>query len=194
MWRQFKNNTVKSKVENNKKVINENGRMINYESTSTCRFGNLNEDGIKSIGNNSFSKRASLKRINIPNSITYIGNNAFYPCTSLTIINIPNSVQSIGSSAFELCNINIPGSVNFIVDSLFSSIESLQYHTKEMFNQILEIMSFQICQQIPQQKYIKYMFQIIIEIHLEVIQLQKIVKYVQWMKIIMKFNVNGHST
>lgn len=58
--------------------------------------------GVKVIGNSAFWGCNSLKRINIPDSVTNIGNNAFSKCESLTKINIPNSVVNMNGNPFWL--------------------------------------------------------------------------------------------
>ncbi len=79
---------------------------------------------VKSIGDDAFRNRTSLKKIVIPNSVTIIGYSAFYGCTGLTNIVIPNSVTYIGAYAFRDCtgltNIVIPNSVTYIGSYAFS--------------------------------------------------------------------------
>ena len=65
-------------------------------------------DGLQKISGGAFYGGAfsgcqSLKKINIPDSVTSIGNWAFSECSSLETINIPDSVDSIGGYAFYLC-------------------------------------------------------------------------------------------
>ena len=47
----------------------------------------------------------SLKKVELPNSITYIDSMAFMRCTSLTEINMPKNLLSIGKYAFSETNI-----------------------------------------------------------------------------------------
>lgn len=56
-----------------------------------------------SIGDFTFDRCASLKNIEIPDSVTSIGGYAFRWCTSLMNIKIPDSVTSFGQYAFYEC-------------------------------------------------------------------------------------------
>lgn len=81
------------------------------------------KDGTVGIVDYTFSGRASLTNIEIPNSVTNIGYQAFQGCTGLTSIEIPNSVTSIASDAFACCSgltgIVIPISVTSISCGVF---------------------------------------------------------------------------
>ena len=59
-------------------------------------------EGVRVIGDEAFWGCNSLKRINIPDSVTNIGNNAFSKCESLTKINIPSSVVNMNGNPFWL--------------------------------------------------------------------------------------------
>ena len=87
------------------------------------------QDGVTSIGNNSFYNHTGLTSVTIPNSVTSIGNYAFSGCTGLTSITIPNSVTSIGDGAFNGCkgltSITIPNSVNTIASGAFRDCSGL---------------------------------------------------------------------
>ncbi len=76
------------------------------------------KDGTVGIVDYTFSGRASLTNIEIPNSVTSIGFRAFQGCTGLTSIEIPNSVTNIADDAFACCagltGIVIPNSVTSI--------------------------------------------------------------------------------
>ena len=61
-------------------------------------------DGVKSIGNYTFSDCSSLTNINIPDSVKSVGDNAFDGCSSLANINIPKAVTSISKYAFRNCS------------------------------------------------------------------------------------------
>ena len=56
------------------------------------------------IKKDAFIGREKIKKIFLPDTITYIGESAFSGCIGLTSIEIPNSVISICKSAFEGCN------------------------------------------------------------------------------------------
>lgn len=58
---------------------------------------------ITSISERAFFN-ASIKKVNVPNSVTSIGNKAFQGCKVLTDITIPDSVTTIGEWAFYGCN------------------------------------------------------------------------------------------
>ena len=68
----------------------------------------------------------SIRKVNLPNTITSIGNRAFCGCSGLYgSLTIPNSVNSIGSYAFSDCSgfngsLTIPNSVNTIGYYAFS--------------------------------------------------------------------------
>ena len=57
-------------------------------------------DGVKSIGEYTFSYCNSLKSVIIPQSVTSIGEEAFSACENLTSVIIPESVTSVGGGAF----------------------------------------------------------------------------------------------
>lgn len=81
------------------------------------------------IGDFAFSDCTSLKKINIPESVTSIGKSAFSGCKSLKDITIPNSVTDIGYCAFVACtsleSILIPDSVISVGDQLFNGCKKL---------------------------------------------------------------------
>lgn len=85
--------------------------------------------GVKVIGNYAFERCDSIKRIDIPDSVTNIGNNAFYGCRSLTNIKIPNCVTNIEDEVFAYCsslsNIIIPDCVINIGKGAFRNCNSL---------------------------------------------------------------------
>lgn len=60
-------------------------------------------NGVKSIGNYTFSYCSDLTSVTIANGVTSIGYGAFQDCSGLTSITIPNGVTSIGQSAFAGC-------------------------------------------------------------------------------------------
>ena len=62
------------------------------------------ENGVTSIGDNTFDHCESLKSVTIPDSVTRIGEGAFRSCVSLTSVTIPDSVTSIGWAAFRFCS------------------------------------------------------------------------------------------
>lgn len=62
-------------------------------------------EGVKNIGNYTFSGCYGLTSVTIPEGVTSIGSYAFSDCSSLTTVNIPSSVTSIGNSAFNGCKL-----------------------------------------------------------------------------------------
>lgn len=78
---------------------------------------------VRIISRGAFSKKEWLRRVSLPNTLTYIGKEAFYRCPRLNDINIPDSVTSIGDDAFLYCtsitNIIIPNSVKRLGRSAF---------------------------------------------------------------------------
>lgn len=77
-------------------------------------------DGITSIGDNSFYHCKNLTSVKISDSVKEIGNSAFSNCYDITEITIPDGVVSIGDFAFFGCasaSITIPDSVTFIGDN-----------------------------------------------------------------------------
>ncbi|MDE5562017.1 MAG: leucine-rich repeat domain-containing protein [Clostridiales bacterium] len=105
-----------------KKGTATNNAFIKIPST-------YNDKPIISIGEDAFKDCSSLKRIEIPNSVTDIECRAFRGCSGLTSIEIPNSVTSIGAEAFRGCSsltsIEIPNSVTSIDDEVFRGCSSL---------------------------------------------------------------------
>lgn len=87
-------------------------------------------DGIKEIGDESFSGCSSLKSIIIPQDVSSIGKKAFASCKELESIIIPDSVIEIGDEAFIYCvnleSINIPKSLKTLGKSVFDLCEKLQ--------------------------------------------------------------------
>ena len=87
------------------------------------------EDGIISIGNDSFSGFTALRKVTLPNSVKNLGKGTFYGCSVLTDIALPNSVTEIGLNVFRetgLKSITIPDSVTAIDNCAFSECLSLE--------------------------------------------------------------------
>ena len=57
---------------------------------------------VSTIEDYAFEGNASLRQINLPNSITYIGNRAFYN-SGLKVLKLPNSLTDFGSYVFDNC-------------------------------------------------------------------------------------------
>ena len=88
-------------------TISGTGKMKDYGYNKSPFYQNQNvkkviiEDGVTSIGEETFEGCTSLTNIKIPDSVTSIEGGAFSDCTSLTNIKIPDSVTSVGNRAFE---------------------------------------------------------------------------------------------
>ena len=61
------------------------------------------EEGVTTIGDNSFRGCINLVSVDMPNSVTAIGDFAFSGCKKLKSVNMSNSVTKIGYSAFSDC-------------------------------------------------------------------------------------------
>ncbi len=110
------------------------------------------ENGVTSIGDNSFIKMTNLTNVYLPETLTNIGvraflgcnkikeislpqnvvnieANAFSDCTNLTDINLPNGIINIGKGAFSRCNnltnMILPQSVETIGESIFEGCNNL---------------------------------------------------------------------
>ncbi|MDR0991765.1 MAG: leucine-rich repeat protein [Ruminococcus sp.] len=84
-------------------------------------------EGVESIGSMSFM-RTSLESVTIPSSVTSIGAGAFNTCSSLSEVTISEGVESIGETAFmatALTSISIPSSVVSISGQAFQYCTSL---------------------------------------------------------------------
>ena len=61
------------------------------------------EEGIISIGKQSFSDFENLKEVVFPETLKIIGNGAFFECSSLAQVILPESVERLGAGAFAGC-------------------------------------------------------------------------------------------
>ena len=61
------------------------------------------QEGITSIGNDTFYCSTNLTNITIPDTVTSIGKYAFYGCSSLNSVIIPDGVTSVEEYAFNNC-------------------------------------------------------------------------------------------
>lgn len=98
-------------VETGALVISGTGAMTNYSATSSAPWKDLIEsiskitveDGVTTIGNDTFVGCANLGEVSLPDSLTKIGDSAFRDCIGLTEITIPDAVKSLGHYAFYGC-------------------------------------------------------------------------------------------
>jgi len=82
------------------------------------------EEGIKSLGVNSFANCSSLEKVILPEGFQCIHRQAFSDCTALKEINIPSTVTEILNHAFDHCTslyeIDLSATENlFIADYAF---------------------------------------------------------------------------
>ena len=121
-----------------------NGAMEDYASVLDRPWIHLSdevytiwiEDGVTSVGENSFFNFSNLSTIVLPDSLTKIGMAAFSSCENLTWIfdseleqRIPDSVQIIDLGAFAFCssltNLDLGNSVEYIGPSAFTDCTGL---------------------------------------------------------------------
>lgn len=82
------------------------------------------------ISEHAFSDCSYIESVTIPNSVTFIGEAAFRGCTSLTSVTIPNSVTQINKYAFSGCSsletVTLSENITRINDNLFYYCTSLK--------------------------------------------------------------------
>jgi len=112
--------------------IHGNLKEIERDTFSGCKdlkYIAFETTNLTIIGGRAFVGCTSLKKFNIPDSVTKIGNWAFHGCTELTEISIPDSVEEIGGYAFDGCigltEITIPDSMTEIGDESFAGCTGL---------------------------------------------------------------------
>lgn len=89
------------------------------------------EEGVTSVGNNTFRYCPSATSVTLPSSLTRIGESAFFGCDLASIV-IPNTVTSIGDTAFSSCglaSVTIPASVTSIGNCAFANCSNLTEFT-----------------------------------------------------------------
>ena len=115
------------------KVIIENGiTSIGTDTFGMC--GKITDVNIPSsvtrISTQAFQYCAGLLEITIPNGITEICDRTFRGCTSLKKVDFPNALTSIGTDTFNDCSnlvtVNIPDSVINIGSGAFSGCSKLK--------------------------------------------------------------------
>ena len=103
----------------------------------------LNDSGIISLGNNSFSNNKFLRNIVLPKELQKIGNYCFSKCKNLKSIVIPDSVIEIGEYSFEHCDnletIEIGKNVIKIDGTIFSGCNKLKNIKIKEENQHLQM-------------------------------------------------------
>lgn len=87
------------------------------------------QDGITTIGEQSFTQCRSVEEISIPDSVTSIGQGAFAFCTSLKSLVFPEKLTTIGYSAFWDCEnlayVYFPESIEVIEHDAFYACSAL---------------------------------------------------------------------
>lgn len=86
-----------------------------------------------------FEGCTGLKKITLPDSLTWIGGYAFSGCTSLETVVFGNQAVEIEGSAFRDCvalrDVELPASENYLWDSCFLWGRSRGIHTyRRWFN------------------------------------------------------------
>jgi len=154
-------NVIATLIDDKTLIISGTGKMADYKSDiiseKTLPWYNINKDsitdvvieqGVTSIGNNTFKGLMNLTSVTIPNSVKKIGDNAFFECSSMTSITIPNSVTYLGMSAFAvsgLTSVTIPDSVTFINSGMFISCEKMTSVTLHNRVRTIHEIAFALC-------------------------------------------------
>ncbi|MCM1132383.1 MAG: leucine-rich repeat domain-containing protein [Ruminococcus flavefaciens] len=146
-WELYENGTLRIYGTGDIKNYNYCGTPWYYRRTIINNA--IIENGITSIGSETFGDCEKIMSITIPNNVTSIGEKAFRLCRSLTSLTIPNSVTSIGSEAFYKCDnlksIKLPNSITKIYWGTFSGCENLESIIIPDSVTIIEIDAFYLC-------------------------------------------------
>lgn len=122
----FKGNRSISSVSMPSTVeVIEDYAFANCKSLKTVHFSRA----ITEIGAHAFDDCTSLTGVSLPSRISEIAPYTFRGCTALKKIKIPAGVTVIAENAFANCkslDINIPGSVEDIASSAFTSGNSIR--------------------------------------------------------------------
>ncbi len=88
------------------------------------------EDGVTEIWSSAFDDYNNLKKITIPNTVTYIDDCTFINCEGISEIILPNSVSGLGSFVFEDCTglkkVTLSNSLSAIPWYTFKNCSSLK--------------------------------------------------------------------
>ena len=107
------------------------------------------EDGVESIGANTFCFCSNLNRIEIPKSVSTLGIGAFEGCSSLTNVNLPDYLKVIGSRCFFECSniteIVIPNLITSIGMQTFDGCSKLENVTLPDFVEEIGDLAFYGC-------------------------------------------------
>lgn len=61
------------------------------------------EEGVSSVGSNTFYRMRNIEKVSIPSTVTVIGTYAFRYCVGLKEVTIPEGVENLGFGAFHCC-------------------------------------------------------------------------------------------
>lgn len=107
----------------------ENGILIKVDDEDIVDGKCIVPEGVTKIGKEAFSRRSSLKKINIPKGVTEIGAHSFAWCTNLEKIELPEEITILEDFLFEGCQklekVVIPQKVTSIGGETFLMCESL---------------------------------------------------------------------
>ncbi len=116
--------------------------LSGFQGSETLEYVTFEEDSNFSQAENAFQDCKNLKRIGIgntdklPNGLKHIGNSTFSGCSSLQSITLPDELKGISSHAFQDCTslktISIPATVEYLYDSPFmgcTQLESVIFET-----------------------------------------------------------------
>lgn len=84
---------------------------------------------VTGIDEHAFSFQETIRKIQIPDTVTEIGIGAFYNCYALQEINLPEQLKEINRDTFNACislsKINLPDSLTYISSCAFLDCSSL---------------------------------------------------------------------
>lgn len=134
-------------------LINDSYYVVS--GIGTCTDTNLfiptvyNGKPVGAIANEAFAHDTSIRKVSIPNSVTYIGGSAFLGCSSLEYVSLGNGITSIYRSAFRACSslasVVIPDSVESLGDEVFSGCTKLSDVVFGEFSRIKTIGNSSFC-------------------------------------------------
>lgn len=87
---------------------------------------------MRTVGTGAFMNCTKLEQVTMLSGTERIGEDAFNGCIKLRSITIPSSVKSIGNTAFyhtDLTTINVPSSVTYLGDGVFTGCTSARTAT-----------------------------------------------------------------
>ncbi len=92
-------------------IINGNGSIMDYDDPAPWTVSDFSgeikhaaiQEGVTTLGNQSFAGLTNLEDVALPEGLTTIGDDAFASDENLKEITIPQSVTAIGNGAFQDC-------------------------------------------------------------------------------------------